>query len=296
MDEQGFREWLSGYTDAESALAAFNGQAQYFRVNTIKIGVPEFEAKTKLRVKRSPYCDTAFELDGSGRPGLQIGRTWEYFLGLIHPQSFPSILVSLALGPGPRDTVLDVAASPGSKFSHMAMLMGNRGVLTGNDVKAEKLSALYSTINRLNVLNCVVTMRDGGRLGWKSRFTKILLDAPCTALGSGAGAFSRWEPDHSAKISGLQKRMLFSAFDALKPGGELVYSTCTYAKEENEEVVKNLIDNVPGARIEPISLDAPHEPGLGDYGEEFRKCWRIYPQHYRSEGFFIAKIRKEGGG
>ena len=79
-------------------------------------------------------------------------------------------------------------------------------------------------------------------------FDKVLLDAPCTALGSGESAPERWEPGHSAKISVLQKKMLFSAYDALRPGGCLVYSTCTYAKEENEEVVANLLQNVPTAR------------------------------------------------
>ncbi|MFH0885041.1 MAG: hypothetical protein V1861_05000, partial [Candidatus Micrarchaeota archaeon] len=111
-------------------------------------------------------------------------------------------------------------------------------------------------------------------------------------LGSGMGAYERWEPDHSIKISGLQKRMLFSSYDALRPGGELVYSTCTYAKEENEDVVKNLLDNVPGASLESIQLDIPHEKGLSEFGGEFRKCLRIYPQHLGSEGFFISRIRK----
>ncbi len=290
MEEGGFRDWLSAYTDAERLLSAFRNQGTYFRANTLKIPSYELSARTKLLCSPVPACPAAFEL--KEREGFQIGRTWEYFLGLIYPQSLPSMLVSLALEPTAKDVVLDVAASPGSKFSHMAMLMGNRGVLVGNDLKEEKLSALYSTINRMDVLNCVVTMRDGARLDWKGRFTKILLDAPCTALGSGPEAFRRWEPEHSKRISGLQTRMLFSAYDALKPGGSIVYSTCTYAKEENEGVVSALLQNVPGASLEEVRLDAPHESGLGEYGAEFRKCARIYPQHLRSEGFFIAKIRK----
>ncbi|MFH0737469.1 MAG: RsmB/NOP family class I SAM-dependent RNA methyltransferase [Candidatus Micrarchaeota archaeon] len=196
------------------------------------------------------------------------------------------------MDPEPGEDVLDVAAAPGSKLSHLAALMENRGVLVGNDLKGEKVSALYSTINRLNVLNCIVTTIDGSHLPWQDRFDRILLDAPCTALGSGSAAFSRWDIGHSQKISILQKRMLFSAFSALKPGGTLTYSTCTYAKEENEEVVKALLDNEPKARLEDIPLDVPHEPGLKDYGAEFAKCLRIYPQHLESEGFFIAKIRR----
>jgi NOL1/NOP2/sun family putative RNA methylase len=290
MEEKEFSDWLSVYTDAGTCMAAFADQQDFFRVNTIKNSVEEFEVLSKLKRTKSKYYDAAFELNE--RKSFQIGKTWEYFLGLIYPQSLSSILVSLALDPKPGQTVLDVSAAPGSKFSHMAMLMENKGVLVGNDLKPEKLSALYSTINRMNILNCIVTMRDGSKLDWKERFDKVLLDAPCTALGSGAEAWKRWEPENSKRIGGLQKRMLFSAFDALKPGGELVYSTCTYAKEENEEVVKNLLENVVGARLETIHLDIPHEPGLSEYGDEFKKCYRIYPQHINSEGFFIAKIRK----
>lgn len=290
MEDKEFNDWLSQYTDAELCRGAFSNQKAFFRINTLKISVEDFKGATNLASEQSPYYKAAFEL--RERPSFQIGKTWEYFLGLMHPQALPSILVSLALDPKPQDTVLDVAAAPGSKFSHMAMLMENRGVLVGNDIKGEKISALYSTINRLNVLNCIVSMRDGSRLDWKSRFSKILLDAPCTALGSGPGASARWDITHSMKISNLQKRMLFSAYDALRAGGVIVYSTCTYAKEENEEVVQNLLENASGARLEAFDLGIPHEGGLGDYGAEFRKCCRIYPQHLCSEGFFIAKIRK----
>ncbi len=292
MEESGFREWLSSYTDPDRLLASFRSQKAFFRLNTIKISAISFRAQSKLRCTPSPHCPDAFELEEAD--SFQIGRTWEYFLGLIYPQTLPSMLVSPALAPKSEDTVLDVAASPGSKFSHMAMLMGNRGVLVGNDVKKEKLSVLYSTINRMNILNCIVTMRDGAKLDWRSRFTKVLLDAPCTALGSGPEAFRRWEPGHSERISNLQTRMLFSAYDALKPGGAIVYSTCTYAKEENEGVVKSLLDNVPGAKLEDIGLQIPHDSGLSEYGAEFRKCYRIYPQHLQSEGFFMARIRKAG--
>jgi len=290
MEENAYREWLSAYMDCDSCISSFRNQKQFFRVNTIKTTVKEFVEKTKLQIAQTKYYNAAFEFNEK----IQIGKTWEYFLGLIYPQSLSSILASLVLAPEQDDVVLDVAAAPGSKFSHMAMLMENKGVLVGNDLTPEKISTLYSTINRLDILNCIITMHNGSSLNWKSRFTKILLDAPCTALGSGEGASGRWDLEHSKKISSLQKRMLFSAYDALRPGGEIVYSTCTYAKEENEEVVANLLENVAGAKLLDINLDIPHEHGLSEFGNEFKKCYRIYPQHLQSEGFFIAKIKKEG--
>jgi len=288
MEEKAFRDYLSQYTDADKCLACFREQKTFFRVNTIKISVRDFLDRTALECDAVPHYDAAFAL----RRDIPVGRTWEYFLGLIHPQSMPSILASCALAPKPGETVLDVASAPGSKLSHMAMLMENRGVLVGNDLKREKVSVIYSTINRLNVLNCIVTTLDGARLPWKSRFDRILLDAPCTALGSGLGAYERWEPENSLRIAELQKRMINSAYDALSPGGAMVYSTCTYDREENEGVVKALLENKPGARLESAGIDVPHEPGIGDYGAEFQKCMRIYPQHLNSEGFFIARIRK----
>lgn len=290
MESEEFKNWLSAYTDCEKCLNAFHNQKQFFRVNTLKMNVEKFIETTKLKCEKTGYCDAAFELNEN--KNYAIGKTWEYFLGYIYPQSLGSILVSLALNPKPVNTVLDAAAAPGSKFSHIAMLMENKGVLIGNDLKKEKISTLYATINRMNVLNCIVTIRDGSRLNWKERFDKVLLDAPCTALGSGESAPERWDLEHSRQISIVQKKMLFSAYDALKPGGELVYSTCTYAKEENEEVVANLLENVQDARLETLDLNVPHESGLSEHGHEFRKCYRIYPQHLQSEGFFIAKIRK----
>ncbi len=288
MEEKAFRDWLSSYTDPEAALSAFASQKTFFRVNTLKLTVGEFEGKSRLRRTKTPYYDAAFALDEN----LQIGKTWEYFLGLIHPQALPSILVSLVLGPKPGETVLDVASAPGSKLSHMAMLMENRGVLVGNDLKGEKVSALFSTINRLNVLNCIVTTLDGSRLPWKEKFDKVLLDAPCTALGSGAAAFSRWDETHSKSIAELQKRMIASAYDALRPGGAMVYSTCTYAREENEDVVGALLESRQDSRLETVDLAFPREQGLG---EAFKSCCRVYPQHLQSEGFFIAKISKVVG-
>ncbi len=286
MEEKQFRDWLTQYTDCDACLDAFANQKGFFRVNTLKVPAETFA--TNIPCKRSPYYEAAYELTDE----IEIGKTWEYFLGYIYPQSMPSILVSTVLKPSGQDIVLDVAAAPGSKFSHMAMLMKNGGVLVGNDYKKEKISAMYSTINRMNMLNCIVTMRDGKKLDWKERFTKVLLDAPCTALGSGPSAAKRWAPEHSKMISTTQRKMIFSAYDALKPGGEMVYSTCTYAKEENEAVVKTLLDNVPSASLLDVNLEIPHEKGLSDYGDEFKKVYRIYPQHLQSEGFFIAKIRK----
>ncbi|HLC68808.1 MAG TPA: RsmB/NOP family class I SAM-dependent RNA methyltransferase [Candidatus Bilamarchaeaceae archaeon] len=289
MERGEYSDWLNSYTDAEKCEAAFARRQTFFRVNTIKIPLEKFRQISKIPYAEVDEYPAAFRLTEVQYP---IGKTWEYFLGYLHPQSLSSMLVSLALDPKPDEYVLDACAAPGSKFSHMAMLMGNQGVLAGNDQKG-RLSALYATINRLNILNALVTVRDSKKLDWKGRFDKVLLDAPCSSLGSEEYAVERWNVAESRRMGAIQTKMLFAAYDALKPGGHLIYSTCTYAKEENEQVVQTLLENVPTAKLTDVGWNVPHDSGLSEYGNEFRRCCRIYPQHLQSEGFFIAKITKE---
>jgi 16S rRNA (cytosine967-C5)-methyltransferase len=122
-----------------------------------------------------------------------------------------------------------------------------------------------------------------------------LLDAPCTALGSHAFAWERIDDKSMVIMPDIQKKMIKSSFEALKPGGILVYSTCTVTEEENERVVNYLLKNNENAKLEDINLDLPHEQGFafGDFSEEIKKkTWRILPKQLESEGFFIAKISK----
>jgi 16S rRNA C967 or C1407 C5-methylase (RsmB/RsmF family) len=134
---------------------------------------------------------------------------------------------------------------------------------------------------------------DGKSLGIKEKFDKVLLDVPCTALGSHPFAWERIDERSIKLMPDVQKKMIKSAFEALKPGGTLVYSTCTVTQQENEEVIEYLLGKFKNAKLENIDLDLPHSSGLSEFGTEFRKAWRISPKDLDSEGFFIAKIKKE---
>ena len=182
---------------------------------------------------------------------IPIGATPEYLSGQYMLQSAASFCPVLALNPSPgKEVVLDMSAAPGGKTSYIAQLMRNTGIIVANDLKAERQKATVANMHRLGVKNTITCCHDGRKLGklWKNRFTKILLDAPC----SGLGVISR---DPSVKIQRtikdvercgvLQKELLLSAIDALsikgKEGGVMVYSTCSVSITENEEVVDYIL-------------------------------------------------------
>ena len=274
------------FIDVEEFKISLESAKKYFRINTLKIKEEEFREKSSLKFKNT-VIGFVKELEER----ILLGSTAEYFLGLIHPQSLSSAIVPLALDVREEDVVLDVTASPGSKTTEIAMLMNNKGAIVAND-RRERLSPLFHNIARLGVVNTVVISTDAKKPVKEGYFTKVLLDAPCSALGSHLNSWKRFEEGIAKNLSRVQKRMILSAFDSLKEGGTLVYSTCTITKEENENVVDFLLQSRENAKLDNISLDVPHEKGLSEYGREFRKVMRIYPKHLGSEGFFIAKIKK----
>ena len=286
MDEKQFLDYLAAFADADRIASA--RMRDTIRINTLKISKKEFSEITELSLE-----PTFYELGFYATAECKLGSTWEYFLGYMHTQTLSSMLPALILSPDSHDLLLDAAAAPGSKTSHAAMLMENKGAILANDVNWERGSALFSNVARLGILNAKVSVRDATRLGINSYFTKAMVDAPCSSL-SQPYAYKKFTPGLAYELSKTQVKMLFSAYDSLVPGGELVYSTCTYEKTENEEVVKLLLEKRPEASLLPVdsALSFPHDSGLSEYGNEFRKVARVYPYHSSSEGFFIAKIKK----
>ena len=203
------------------------------------------------------------------------------------------------LNPGENDLVLDLAAAPGSKTTQIAQLMKNKGLIIANDIKYNRLKALSINLQRLGILNTIITLRSNSSFK-EMKFDKILLDAPC----SGSGAIRKslktlkiWNPHMLIKLSNDQKRLLLNMFDSLAQNGTLVYSTCSIDPEENEAVINFLLKNRE-AKLEKIDLDIKKSPVILDYGkehfnDEIKKCLRIWPQDNDTEGFFVAKITKK---
>jgi len=178
----------------------------------------------------------------------------------------------------------------------MACMMKNKGIIIANDIKYQRLKALSINLQRLGILNTIITLRTNFK---NMKFDKILLDAPC----SGSGAIRKslktlkiWNDKMLIVLSRDQKRLILNSFDSLNENGTLVYSTCSVDPEENEAVIDFLLKNRE-CKLEKIDLDIKRSPVILDYGknnfnEEINKCLRIWPQDNDTEGFFVAKIRK----
>jgi len=276
------------------------------RCNTLKISPKDLVERLSKKWKVLQPFDSYPEIiviDQQLEPG-EIGKALEYMLGYYYVQEISSMMPVIALGVKGDESVLDLAAAPGSKTTQLAAVMGNKGVLIANDVTLGRIRILSTNLQRCGVTNCIVTQHDGGnlcnRLLGKFEFDKILVDAPCSGEGTlrtNPKTASMFNENLIKKLSGIQKGLLRSALKVLKSGGVVVYSTCTHAPEENEEVVNEILQQ-GNVKIEDIKIPLKTRPGIvkwkdKKYHDDLKKCVRVYPQDNNTEGFFIARLRKK---
>lgn len=271
-----------------------------FRVNTLKASADEVKAGMEsygFKVRQMPWCAEAFVSDS-----LEIGATLEHFTGMIYIQELASMLPPVIVKKELEDAriVLDGCAAPGSKTTQMAAIMQNKGTLIANDLDYERIRALKFNLEKSGVINTIITNYDLQHLPDQS-YDVVILDAPCSAEGTirkNDHIFDSWSPRAVSSYSGNQRVLILKAFDLLKPGGTMVYSTCTFAPEENELVVDHLLKNREGASLEQVSVEGfkTCEGFTGYDGKEFdprvASCVRVWPHHNDTGGFFLAKVRK----
>lgn len=249
-----------------------------------------------------PWSEDAFILTQGALRALS--ETPQYQKGELYVQSLSSMLPPLILDPKPGDRVLDIAAAPGSKTTQMASLMDNRGEIIANDTSRTRIYRLKANM-ALQGATIAHVSRDDGRAIWKrypEYFDKALVDVPCSMEGrfntQDPKTYQDWSLKKVKDLSHLQRWMLRSAISATRPGGIIVYSTCTMSPEENEDVIAWALEKergnivledvrLPGAAFDPAVLqwDTKH------FDDVIGKSARIYPTKLM-EGFYIAKLKK----
>ncbi len=271
------------------------------RVNTLKISVEKLKRRLEKDwiLEQIPWCKEGFWIQHKNER-RDIGNLIEHQLGYIYVQEAASMIPAIVLDPKPEEIVLDMAAAPGSKTTHIASLMKNQGIIIANDYKHERLVMLGMNLQRCGVTNTIITLMDARKMrNINILFDKILLDAPCSATGAirkSYKALEMWNPKGIIALSRLQKQMISVAIELLKPNGILVYSTCSLEPEENEEVIDFALNHY-NLKVEEIDLNIKRAQPVLEfnnkrYNPEIKKCLRIYPQDNDTEGFFVAKLRK----
>jgi NOL1/NOP2/sun family putative RNA methylase len=278
------------------------------RCNTLKISPNELikRLKSKGWIIHQHFSDypELMVIKNNLAPG-ELGRSLEHLLGYYYVQEIASMLPILALKPKPGEKILDLAAAPGSKTTQIAAKMNNTGLIIANDVSIGRISILATNLERCGISNTIITRKQGFELCKKLKqqnflFDKILLDAPCSGEGtlrSSQATAKMWNIQSVKNLSNIQKSLIASAIELLKPNGEIVYSTCTHAPEENEEVLDFVLKKFNNIRVETINLPVKCRQGLTywnnkNYDKSIEKSCRIYPQDNDTEGFFVAKLRR----
>nr|WP_320726212.1 16S rRNA (cytosine(1407)-C(5))-methyltransferase RsmF [Enterobacter sp. 118C5] len=294
------REALPSHLSLDDFIAACQRPLRRsIRVNTLKISVEDFLTLVSpygWQLTPVPWCEEGFWIERDDEDAVPLGSTAEHLSGLFYIQEASSMLPVAALfadGNVP-ERVMDVAAAPGSKTTQIAARMGNRGAILANEFSASRVKVLHANISRCGIHNVALTHFDGRVFGaaLPEMFDAILLDAPCSGEGvvrKDPDALKNWSVESNLEIAATQRELIDSAFHALRPGGTLVYSTCTLNRDENEDVCLWLKAQYPDA-VEFLPLNDLFSSAQEAVTPE--GFLHVFPQIYDCEGFFVARLRK----
>ncbi len=232
------------------------------------------------------------------------GRHWAYWAGLYQIQEEVSMLPTVFLDPQPYEHVLDLCAAPGNKTAQIAVQMHNQGTVVCNDINTGRMRAVRQTLERLGLVNVTTVSADGANYPKAAGlFDKVLVDVPCSCEGTSRkdpAVLGRARTGFLGKRGGLQVALLQKAVQRCKPGGRIVYATCTYAPEENERVVDAVLTHygLHTVQLRPVNLpNLKTAPGLTTWGDQsfqpsLAHTMRIWPHHNDTGGFYVAVIEK----
>ncbi len=301
-----FLERMAGFLGDEfQAFAAVLNEAPMsgLRVNTLKLAAGEFAEKAPFPLgEKVPWAPGAFVLPPSElSPGLHPYHQ----AGLYYLQDPSAMAPAGLLDPQPGERVLDLAAAPGGKTTQLAALMQGRGLLVANEIKDKRVGHLAMNVERWGAGNIAITNETPERLAdhFGAFFDRVLVDAPCSGEGmfrKDMGARFDWSPEMVAGCAIRQKNILRVAGKLVRAGGSLLYSTCTFAPEENEAVIAHFLDDFPDFHVDELPALPGSMPGRPDWLAEgsrrpgLEKALRLFPHRIVGEGHFICRLKREG--
>ena len=280
-------------------LESYQAPRQYgLRINTKKTSPEKFMEISPFQLTSIPWVENGFFYSSEDRPS----RHPYYQAGLYYLQEPSAMTPASRLPIHPGELVLDLCAAPGGKATELGSRLQGQGLLVANDISASRAKALMRNLELWGIDNSLVTTETPKRLAevFPEYFHKILIDAPC----SGEGMFRKepdvaktWDPSRPEYFSSLQKEIVSRGISMLRPGGMMLYSTCTFSPQENEGVISYILENFPQMKL----LDIPGYEGFskgrpqwGNHGPRLEKCVRIFPHHMAGEGHFLALFQKDG--
>ncbi len=274
------------------------GRLYGLRVNTKKISVEEFKKISPFEIRPIPWIENGFYYDGDK---VQAAKHPYYFAGLYYLQEPSAMTPANRLPVEPGDKVLDVCAAPGGKATELGAKLQGEGVLVANDISNSRAKGLLKNIEVFGIGNVLVLSEEPGKIEdyFPEYFDKILIDAPC----SGEGMFRKdkkmvkaWEEHGPEFFAKIQRSIVTQASRMLKPGGMILYSTCTFDPEENEGTIEYLMEQYPEFIIKdivPYEGFAPGKPEVTESkSEDFKKTVRIWPHKLQGEGHYVALLQK----
>ena len=278
-------------SEADAFFASYDSPRAYgLRRNPLKMEKELFETQMPFVLEKVSWAAEGYYYEETERPG----RHPFHEMGLYYIQEPSAMCVVEVADPKPGEYVLDLCAAPGGKSTQIAGRMAGEGLLVCNEIVPNRAKILSQNIERLGIRNAVVLNHAPQEL--EARFTvffdRIVVDAPCSGEGmfhKEEAALTEWSPENVVMCADRQKEILASAVKMLRPGGVLVYSTCTFAPAEDEEMVAWLLAEYPDLELVPIDTKA-----LGISEGDLPGTGRIWPHRQRGEGHFVARLKKRG--
>lgn len=260
---------------------------QGVRLNSLKCSLPTLKAALPFEIVPAPFSPASFY-----GPGEKVGRLPAHHSGMFYAQEPSAACAVTVLDPRPGEKILDLCAAPGGKSGQIAALLEGEGLLWSNEIVRSRAAALLSNLERLGVRNSVVSSCHPEPLCEKLQgfFDRVLVDAPCSGEGMfrrDPEALAQWTPNSAEACARRQENILDCAAQAVREGGVLVYSTCTFSLEENEKTILRFLETHPEFSPEPVKVSFGRPALLGVSGV------RIYPMD-GGEGHFVAKLCRTG--